>query len=44
VAYRPRGAAALLRRSLLVYGVGGLVAPFVGIKLVDLVLAAIGLV
>jgi K+-transporting ATPase ATPase B chain len=44
VAYRPLGAEALLRRSLLVYGVGGLVAPFVGIKLVDLVLAAIGLV
>jgi K+-transporting ATPase ATPase B chain len=44
VAYRPLGGEALLRRSLLVYGVGGLVAPFVGIKLVDLVLAAIGLV
>ncbi len=44
VAYRPRGAAALLRRSLLVYGAGGVVAPFVGIKLVDLVLAAFGLV
>jgi K+-transporting ATPase ATPase B chain len=44
VAYRPLGAAALLRRSLLVYGLGGVVAPFAGIKLVDLVLAAIGLV
>jgi K+-transporting ATPase ATPase B chain len=44
VAYRPLGAAALLRRSLLVYGLGGVVAPFVGIKLVDVVLAAIGLV
>jgi K+-transporting ATPase ATPase B chain len=44
VAYRPLGAAALLRRSLLRYGLGGLVAPFVGIKLVDLVLTAIGLV
>jgi K+-transporting ATPase ATPase B chain len=44
VAYRPLGAAALLRRSLLVYGLGGVVAPFAGIKLVDLVLAAFGLV
>jgi K+-transporting ATPase ATPase B chain len=44
VAYRPLGAAALLRRSLLVYGLGGVVAPFVGIKLVDLVLSAVGLV
>ncbi len=44
VKYRPLGAAALLRRSLLVYGVGGLLAPFVGIKLIDLVLAAVGLV
>ena len=44
VKYRPLGAAALLRRSLLIYGVGGVVAPFVGIKLIDLVLAAIGAV
>jgi K+-transporting ATPase ATPase B chain len=44
VAYRPLGAAALLRRSLLVYGLGGVVVPFVGIKLVDMALAAIGLV
>jgi K+-transporting ATPase ATPase B chain len=44
VAYRPVGAAALLRRNLLVYGLGGLVAPFVGIKLVDLALEALGLV
>ena len=44
VRYRPLGAAALLRRSLLVYGVGGVVAPFVGIKLIDLGLAAVGLV
>jgi potassium-transporting ATPase ATP-binding subunit len=43
VKYRPLGAAALLRRSLLVYGLGGVVAPFIGIKLVDLVLRAIGL-
>ncbi len=44
VRYRPLGAAALLRRSLLVYGVGGVMAPFVGIKLVDLVLNLVGLV
>jgi potassium-transporting ATPase ATP-binding subunit len=44
VKYRPMGAGALLRRSLLIYGVGGVVAPFIGIKLVDLVLKAVGLV
>lgn len=43
VAYRPVGAAALLRRNLLVYGLGGLVVPFAGIKLVDVVLVALGL-
>jgi potassium-transporting ATPase ATP-binding subunit len=43
VRYRPLGAAALLRRSLLIYGAGGLVAPFLGIKAVDLLLAAAGL-
>jgi potassium-transporting ATPase ATP-binding subunit len=43
VAYRPLGAAALLRRSLLVYGLGGVVAPFVGIKIIDVFLAALGL-
>jgi K+-transporting ATPase ATPase B chain len=44
VQYRPLGAAALLRRSLLIYGVGGVVAPFIGIKLIDMALAAVGLV
>ena len=44
VKYRPLGAAAILRRSLLVYGVGGVVAPFVGIKLIDLALEALHLV
>ena len=44
VRYRPVGAAALLRRSLALYGVGGVIAPFVGIKAIDLVLQAIGLV
>jgi K+-transporting ATPase ATPase B chain len=38
VRYRPAGATALLRRNLLIYGVGGLVAPFIGIKLLDLVI------
>ncbi len=42
VKYRPIGAAAVLRRSLLIYGVGGIVAPFAGIKLIDMALAAIG--
>ena len=37
VRYRPVGATALLRRNLLIYGIGGLIAPFVGIKLIDLI-------
>ncbi len=43
VEYRPVGAAALLRRNLLIYGLGGLVAPFIGIKLIDLVVQALHL-
>jgi K+-transporting ATPase ATPase B chain len=43
VRFRPIGAAAMLRRNLLVYGVGGLVVPFIGIKLIDLAVTAIGL-
>jgi K+-transporting ATPase ATPase B chain len=43
VAYRPAPAAELLRRNLLVYGLGGIVAPFVGIKLIDLIVSTIGL-
>jgi potassium-transporting ATPase ATP-binding subunit len=43
VAYRPVGAAALLRRNLLIYGLGGIVAPFIGIKLIDLVVSALRL-
>ena len=39
VAYKPIGASALLRRNLLIYGVGGIVAPFVGIKLIDMVVS-----
>ncbi len=42
VAFTPIGAAALLRRNLLIYGLGGLVAPFIGIKLIDLVLTVLG--
>lgn len=44
VKYRPIGAATLLRRNLAVYGLGGVLVPFVGIKLIDLVLSATGLV
>jgi K+-transporting ATPase ATPase B chain len=44
VPYRPVGAAQLLRDNLLVYGLGGLVAPFIGIKLIDLLLVALHLV
>jgi K+-transporting ATPase ATPase B chain len=43
VAYRPVGAASMLRRNLLIYGVGGIVVPFVGIKLIDLAITAVGL-
>ena len=43
VRYRPMGAAALLRRNLLIYGLGGIVAPFVGIKLIDLAVVAMHL-
>ena len=42
VPYRPVGAAQLLRDNLLIYGVGGLIAPFIGIKIVDLLLVALG--
>ncbi len=43
VRYRPLGATVLLRRNLLVYGLGGLVTPFAGIKLIDLIIAGTGL-
>ncbi|HXC68474.1 MAG TPA: potassium-transporting ATPase subunit KdpB [Pyrinomonadaceae bacterium] len=43
VKYRPMSAAALLRRNLLIYGLGGIVAPFVGIKIIDVVIHALGL-
>lgn len=44
VRFRPIGAAALLRRNVLIYGLGGLIVPFIGIKLIDVLLAATGLV
>jgi K+-transporting ATPase ATPase B chain len=43
VKYRPVGAASILRRNMLIYGVGGILLPFVGIKLIDLVLVALHL-
>jgi K+-transporting ATPase ATPase B chain len=42
VKYRPSGAAAILRRNLTIYGVGGLIAPFIGIKLIDVLITALG--
>jgi len=43
IPYKPLGAAAVLRRNMLIYGLGGIVLPFVGIKVIDVVLVAIGL-
>jgi K+-transporting ATPase ATPase B chain len=43
VAYRPVGAAALLRRNLLIYGVGGIIVPFIGIKAIDVIVSALHL-
>jgi K+-transporting ATPase ATPase B chain len=43
VKYRPIGAAPLLRRNLLIYGAGGIVLPFIGIKAIDMVVAALHL-
>jgi K+-transporting ATPase ATPase B chain len=44
VKYRPVGAATLLRRNLAIYGLGGVIVPFIGIKAIDLVLSVAGLV
>lgn len=44
VSYKPMSAAALLKRNMLVYGLGGIVAPFIGIKLIDMIIASIHLV
>jgi potassium-transporting ATPase ATP-binding subunit len=43
VTYRAEGAASVLRRNLLIYGVGGIIVPFIGIKLIDLFVSAVGL-
>ena len=43
VKYRPMSAAALLRRNLLIYGLGGIIVPFIGIKSIDVVIHAVGL-
>lgn len=43
VKYRPLGAATLLRQNLAIYGLGGVIVPFIGIKVIDLALAAVGL-
>jgi K+-transporting ATPase ATPase B chain len=42
VRFRAQSASAILRRNLLIYGVGGLIAPFVGIKLIDMIVTALG--
>src|SRR3954468_1161216 len=44
VTYRPVGADVLLRRNLLIWGLGGVIVPFVGIKVIDVLLVALGLV
>jgi K+-transporting ATPase ATPase B chain len=42
VKFRAESASVMLRRNLLIYGLGGIVAPFVGIKLIDLIISALG--
>lgn len=44
VKYRPESASVLLRRNLLIYGLGGLIVPFIGIKLIDLIITGLGVV
>jgi len=43
VKYTPMSAESLLRRNLLIYGVGGIIVPFIGIKLIDMLITAVGL-
>ena len=43
VSYRPLGAGRILRRNILIYGLGGILIPFVGIKAIDLLVVALGL-
>jgi K+-transporting ATPase ATPase B chain len=42
VGFKPVSASAMLRRNLLIYGLGGIVAPFIGIKVIDVIISAIG--
>ena len=44
VSYKPLGADALLRKNLLIWGVGGVIIPFIGIKIIDLIMVALHLV
>ncbi|HEX2618666.1 MAG TPA: potassium-transporting ATPase subunit B, partial [Phototrophicaceae bacterium] len=44
VSYKPMGAAAVLQRNLLIFGVGGLIVPFMGIKLIDILITTLGLI
>jgi K+-transporting ATPase ATPase B chain len=44
VRYKPSSASALLRRNLLIYGLGGLILPFIGIKLIDIIISLFGMV
>jgi len=43
IKYRPMSAAALLRRNLFIYGLGGIIVPFIGIKIIDVIIVALGL-
>lgn len=43
IAYRPMGANAIMQRNIVIYGLGGLIVPFIGIKLIDLMLVFLGL-
>ncbi|MBC7920580.1 MAG: potassium-transporting ATPase subunit B, partial [Ferruginibacter sp.] len=43
VEYKPIGASALLARNLLIYGLGGVIVPFIGIKIIDVIITAVGL-
>jgi len=44
VRYRPAGAAAILRRNFIIYGIGGVIIPFIGIKILDVILVLLRLV
>ena len=44
IQYKPMGASAILRKNMLIYGVGGLIVPFIGIKLIDILITLLNLV